>query len=75
MASTSSVSGELKTTGILITAEGKEINLGVLDNRTGIKIDLFGKHIDLTFPWTPRLWFYKHITYRQRLKKQAKELK
>lgn len=66
MASTSSVGGELKTEAIMTTADGKTINLGVLDNRVGIKIDLFGKKLSLMVPWTPRLWYYKQVTYRIR---------
>lgn len=57
-----STNSHLKTNGVLITADGKHINLGQLDRK------LFGR-----IPWTPRLWFYKHITYRRRLHKQAKE--
>ena len=72
MSSTSSVGGELTTGAILTTADGREINLGVLDKRLGVKVDFFGKLIDLTFPWTPRLWAYKYITYPRRIK-QIKE--
>lgn len=70
--SQSNMNGTLSTHAILTTESGKQINLGVLDYRTGIKLDLFGKHIDLTIAWTPRLWFYKYITYPRRIK-QLKE--
>jgi len=73
MASTSTVGGELTTNGIMTTVDGKEINLGVLDNRVGIKIDFFGKKLSLTVPWTPRLWYYKHVTYRLRVRKLNKK--
>ena len=74
MASTSTVGGELTTGGVLQTADGKEINLGVLDKHVGIKIDFFGKKLNLTFPWTPRLWFYKYVTYRLRMRKYNKKV-
>lgn len=74
MAYTSAVGGELKTAAHLITKDGKDINLGVLDNRVGIKIDFFGKKLNLTFPWTPRLWFYKHVTYRIRARQLNKKV-
>lgn len=72
MASTSSVGGELTTGAHLITHDGKDINLGVLDKKVGIKIDFFGKKLSLTVPWTPRLWYYIHVTYRIRKIKQRK---
>jgi len=61
MAYTSS-NGDLKTNAILITADGKEINLGHIDRK------LFGK-----IKWSPRLWYYKYITYRIRARKLRKE--
>jgi len=68
VASESTIGGELTTSAYLVTMDGKEINLGVLDNRVGIKIDFFGKKLSLTVPWTPRLWFYKYVTYPRRIK-------
>ena len=73
MSSTSTVGGQLKTAATLQTEDGKQINLGVLDNRAGIRMDFFGKHIDLTYPWTPSLWWYKYITYTRRIKLMNKE--
>jgi hypothetical protein len=69
----SAVGGELKTNAVLTTGDGKQINLGVLDKRVGIKIDFFGNKLSLTAPWTPRLWWYKHITYRLRAMKINKK--
>lgn len=71
--SQSNVGGSLSTYGVAYTADGKQIKLGQMDRRIGIKIDFFGKHIDLTYPWTPRLWWYKYITYPRRMKKLSKE--
>lgn len=51
-----STNSNLKTNAVLVTSDGKQINLGQLDRK------LFNR-----IPWTPRLWFYKHITYRLRL--------
>jgi hypothetical protein len=68
----SNVGGELTTGAVLVTKDGKKINLGDLDKRVGIRADVFGKKVNLTVPWTPKLWFYKHITYRHRLHKQRK---
>lgn len=53
--------GKLSTAGVLITGDGKRINLGQMDRK------LFGK-----VRWTPRLWFYKYYTYRRRLNKANK---
>lgn len=65
---TINTAAHLTTHAILTTADGKQIDLGILDKRLGIKIDFFGKMIDLTFPWTPRLWVYKYIKYPRRIK-------
>lgn len=73
MANISNVGGTLKTEMVMTTNDGKKINLGDVNNRSGIKIDFFGKNVDLTFPWTPRLWFYKYVTYPRRIKKLSKE--
>lgn len=73
MASESTIGGTLTTGAVLHTADGKEINLGILDKRIGIKIDFFGKHLSMTVPFTPRLWFYKYVTYPLRIKKMKKE--
>lgn len=75
MSSTSFVGGELTTSAVLTTVDGKQINLGVLDKRIGVKADVFGKKVDLTIPWTPRLWYYKFITYQLRKRKAKKGTK
>ncbi len=67
MSSNTTIDGQLSTHAVMTTADGKEIKLGVLDKRAGIKIDFFGKKLNLTFPWTPRLWWYKYVTYRIRV--------
>lgn len=72
MASNSSVGGKLKTAAILTTNDGERINLGVLDRRVGIKLDVFDRIVSLTIPWTPRLWYYKFVTYPTRIRKQKK---
>jgi hypothetical protein len=57
--SMSHAGGTLSTNAVITTAEGKQINLGQLDKK------LFGR-----IPWTPRLWYYKHVTYKKLTKER-----
>lgn len=66
MSQTSNITGKLETSAHIITAEGKDINLGILDRKTGIELDFFGKHLFLKFSWAPRLWYYKYVIYHIR---------